>query len=104
MRDLGKEAAKNNIFEHQKDRVIGLRKELDEVMLLEDRSWRQKAKLKSVKETDVNTRLFHRVVNRRRMKSLIKEFELNNGMMDRRSEVILKRFVILIGTYTLKRL
>lgn len=52
------------------------RNELEEVVLKEMRSLREKTKVKWAKEGDVNSKLFFRVVNGRRRRNFIKELEL----------------------------
>lgn len=76
MKNLDKLAVENNLLESQKETLIGLRKELKEVLLKELRSWRQKAKIKWAKEGDAKTRLYHRMVNGHKRKSMNKNWNL----------------------------
>lgn len=76
----------NNISESQKDHLIGPRNKLDEAMLEEQTA--DKSKNKWVKEGDTNTRLYHRVVNGCGRKSLTKELEHKNRVVERNVETI----------------
>lgn len=48
-------------------------------MFSNESNWRQKAKIKWVEVGDANTCLFHCMVKGRRVKSVTKELELENG-------------------------
>ncbi|RVW16109.1 Transposon TX1 uncharacterized 149 kDa protein [Vitis vinifera] len=53
--------------------------ELEELILREEIHWRQKAKVKWVKEGDCNSKFYHKVANGRRNRKYIKELENERG-------------------------
>ena len=55
--------------------------ELEELILREEIHWRQKARVKWVKEGDCNSKFFHKVANGRRNRKFIKELENENDLM-----------------------
>ncbi|KAJ9678120.1 hypothetical protein PVL29_022881 [Vitis rotundifolia] len=62
--------------------------ELEELILREEIHWRQKARVKWVKEGDCNSKFFHKVANGRRNRKFIKELENESGLMLNNSENI----------------
>ena len=54
----------------------------------EEIHWRQKARVKWVKEGNCNSRFFHKVANGRRNRKFINELENENGLMLNNSESI----------------
>ena len=62
--------------------------ELEELILREEIHWRQKARVKWVKEGDCNSKFFHKVVNGRRNRKFIKVLENERGLMLNNSESI----------------
>ncbi|KAJ9691416.1 hypothetical protein PVL29_013559 [Vitis rotundifolia] len=62
--------------------------ELKELILREEIHWRQKAKVKSVKEGDCNSKFFHKVANGRRNRKFIKVLENERGVVLNNSESI----------------
>ncbi|RVW44362.1 LINE-1 retrotransposable element ORF2 protein [Vitis vinifera] len=56
--------------------------ELEELILREEIHWKQKAKIKWVKEGDCNSKLFHKVANGRRNKNFIKILENERVFQD----------------------
>ena len=62
--------------------------ELEELILREEIHWRQKARVKWVKEGDCNSKFFHKVANGRRNRKFIKELENESGLMLNNSESI----------------
>ena len=60
--------------------------ELEELILREEIHWRQKAKVKWVKDEDCNSKLFHKVANRRRNRNFIKFLENERGLVLDNSE------------------
>lgn len=63
MRDLDKKEVEGNTSEDQKRQLVELKNDLDVVRIQEEKCWRQKTKLKWVKDEDANTSLFHWMVN-----------------------------------------
>lgn len=55
--------------------------------------WRQKMRLRWVKEGDANSKLFHNVVNNRRNKSSISRLEKENGEVVQNIEDVLKELI-----------
>ncbi|KAL6340733.1 hypothetical protein AAG906_021271 [Vitis piasezkii] len=55
--------------------------ELEELILREEIHWRQKAKVKWVKERDCNSKFFHKVANGRRNRKFIKFLENERGSL-----------------------
>ncbi|RVW92050.1 hypothetical protein CK203_037097 [Vitis vinifera] len=62
--------------------------ELEELILREEIHWRQKARVKWVKEGDCNSSFFHKVANGKRNRKFIKELENESGLMLNNSESI----------------
>ncbi|RVX09479.1 Transposon TX1 uncharacterized 149 kDa protein [Vitis vinifera] len=60
--------------------------ELEELMLREEIHWRQKAKVKWVKEGDCNSKFYHKVANGRRNRKYIKELENERGLVLKNAE------------------
>ena len=61
---------------------------LEEIILREEIHWRQKAKVKWVKDGDCNSKLFHKVANGRRNRNFIKFLENERGLVLDNSESI----------------
>ena len=53
--------------------------DLEEVLLKEKASWRQKTKIQRVKKGNDNAMLLNKVATRRKKKSLIKELQIRDG-------------------------
>ncbi|KAJ9680329.1 hypothetical protein PVL29_019598 [Vitis rotundifolia] len=68
--------------------------ELEELILREEIHWRQKARMKWVKEGDCNSRFFHKVANGRRNRKFIKELENERGLMLNNSESIKEEILL----------
>ena len=62
--------------------------ELEELILREEIHWRQKARVKWVKEGDCNSKIFHKVANGRRNRKYIKVLENERGLVLNNSESI----------------
>ncbi|RVW17671.1 Transposon TX1 uncharacterized 149 kDa protein [Vitis vinifera] len=60
--------------------------ELEELILREEIHWRQKAKVKWVKEGDCNSKFYHKVANGRRNRKYIKELENERGLVLKNAE------------------
>ncbi|RVX15151.1 Transposon TX1 uncharacterized 149 kDa protein [Vitis vinifera] len=61
---------------------------LEEIILRKEIHWRQKAKVKWVKDGDCNSKLFHKMANERRNKNFIKFLENERGLVLDNSESI----------------
>ena len=68
--------------------------ELEEIILREEIHWRQKAKVKWVKDEDCNSKLFHKVANWRRNRNFIKLLENESGLVLDNSESITKEILL----------
>ena len=55
--------------------------ELEDLILREEIHWRQKARVKWVKEGDCNSKFFHKVANGRRNRKYIKSLENETGLV-----------------------
>ncbi|RVW53692.1 putative ribonuclease H protein [Vitis vinifera] len=64
------------------------KRELEELILREEIHWRQKAKVKWVKEGDCNSKFYHKVANGRRNRKYIKELENERGLVLKNAESI----------------
>ncbi|RVX05720.1 Transposon TX1 uncharacterized 149 kDa protein [Vitis vinifera] len=62
--------------------------EQEELILREEIHWRQKAKVKWVKEDDCNSKFYHKVANGRRNRKYIKELENERGLVLKNAESI----------------
>ena len=75
------------------DLVITIRKEVQELLIREEKMWRQRSRISWLKEGDRNTRYFHsKASHRRRRKSLV-VLRLENGDLITDSEQIGSQFV-----------
>ena len=68
--------------------------ELEEIILREEIHWRQKAKVKWVKDGDCNSKLFHKVANGRRNRNFIKFLENERGLVLDNSESITEEILL----------
>ena len=68
--------------------------ELEELILREEIHWRQKAKVKWVKERDCNSKFFHKVANGRRNRKFIKFLENERGLVLNNSESIIEEILL----------
>ena len=64
------------------------RKELEELWLKEEDYWRQKSRIKWIKEGDCNSKFFHRAANGRRNKKFIKSLVSEEGVTLSNIEII----------------
>ena len=64
------------------------KEELEELILREEIHWRQKVRVKWVKEGDCNSKFFHKVANGRRNRKFIKVLENERGVVLNDSESI----------------
>lgn len=79
IRELDRLNYENMISNIEKNHLIEMKNALEEVLIKEDRCWRQNVKIKCAKDGDANIRVFHMVVNGWRKRSVIKEIGLKNG-------------------------
>ncbi|KAJ9697646.1 hypothetical protein PVL29_006989 [Vitis rotundifolia] len=68
--------------------------ELEEIILREEIHWRQKAKIKWVKDGDCNSKLFHKVANGRRNRNFIKFLENERGLVLDKPESITEEILL----------
>ncbi|RVX21695.1 Transposon TX1 uncharacterized 149 kDa protein [Vitis vinifera] len=69
------------------------KEELEELILREEIHWRQKARVKWVKEGDCNSKFFHKVANGRRNRKFIKVLENESGVVLNDSESIIEEIL-----------
>ena len=67
---------------------------LEEIILREEIHWRQKAKVKWVKDGDCNSKLFHKVANGRQNRNFIKFLENERGLVLDNSESITEEILL----------
>ena len=66
-----------------------LRKKFGDLVLKEEISWNQKAKMKGVIEWDGNSKLFHRIVNQKKTNKMIYKLEKEDGsVVDSEGDII----------------
>ncbi|RVW86011.1 Transposon TX1 uncharacterized 149 kDa protein [Vitis vinifera] len=68
--------------------------ELEELILREEIHWRQKGRVKWVKEGDCNSKFFHKVANGRRNRKFIKVLENESGLVLNNSERIIEEILL----------
>ncbi|RVX08287.1 hypothetical protein CK203_017628 [Vitis vinifera] len=68
--------------------------ELEELILREEIHWRQKARVKWVKEEDCNSKFYHKVANGRRNRKYIKELENERGLVLKNVESITEEILL----------
>ena len=74
--------------------------ELEELILREKIHWRQKVKVKWVKDGDYNSKFFHKVANDRRNRNFIKFLENERGLVLDNSESITEIFLYFKKLYS----
>ena len=74
--------------------------ELEELILREKIHWRQKVKVKWVKDRDNNSNFFHKVVNGRRNRNFIKFLENERGLVLDNSESIIEEILLYLKSST----
>ena len=74
--------------------------ELEELILREKIHWRQKVKVKWVKDRDNNSNFFHKVVNGRRNRNFIKFLENERGLVLDNSESIIEEILLYVKSST----
>ena len=73
------------------------RKELEDLLLKEEVQWRQKSRVKWIKEGDCNSKFFHRVATGRRSRKFIKSLIFERRETLSNIEVISEEIVNLFG-------
>ena len=73
------------------------RRELEDLLLKEEVQWRQKSKVKWIKEGDCNSKFFHRMTTRRRNKKFIKSLISERGETLSNIKVISEEIVNFFG-------
>ncbi|RVW72039.1 putative ribonuclease H protein [Vitis vinifera] len=73
------------------------RKELEDLLLKEEVQWRQKSRVKWIKEGDCNSKFFHRVATGRRSRKFIKSLISERGETLNNIEVISEEIVNFFG-------
>ena len=73
------------------------RKELEDLLLKEEVQWRQKSRVKWIKEGDYNSKFFHRVAIGRRSRKFIKSLISERGETLSNIEVISEEIVNFFG-------
>ena len=68
--------------------------DLKELILRKEIHWRQKARVKWVKEEDCNSKFFHKVANGRRNRKFIKVLENERGLVLNNVESITKEILL----------
>ncbi|KAJ9693494.1 hypothetical protein PVL29_012324 [Vitis rotundifolia] len=68
--------------------------ELEELVLREEIHWRQKVRVKWVKEGDCNSRFFHKVANGKRNRKFIKMLENERGLVLNNAESIIEEILL----------
>ncbi|RVW17847.1 hypothetical protein CK203_078615 [Vitis vinifera] len=79
--------------EHLVQRALR-KKELEELILREEIHWRQKVRVKWVKEGDCNLKFFHKVANGRQNGKFIKMLENERGLVLNNSESITEEILL----------
>ena len=74
------------------------RRKLKELLLKEKVQWRQKSRVKWIKEGDCNSKLFHRVANGRRNRKFIKSLVSEEGVTLSNIEIISEEMVNFLGS------
>ena len=69
------------------------RRELKDLLLKEEVHWRQKSRVKWIKEGDCNSKFFHRMTNGRQSRKFIKSLIFEKGVALSNIEVISKEIV-----------
>uniref|UniRef100_A0A2N9I518 Reverse transcriptase domain-containing protein n=1 Tax=Fagus sylvatica TaxID=28930 RepID=A0A2N9I518_FAGSY len=75
------------------DLVITIRKEVQELLIREEKMWRQRSRTSWLKEGDRNTRYFHSKASHRRRRNSLAVLRLENGDLITDSEQIGSQFV-----------
>ena len=93
--DLKEESG--NIDDNLRKERWELKDNLEKVILKEEISWRQKARIKWVREWDNNSKLFHKIVNMKKCNNLINKLEKDNGKILEEEESIVNEIIAFFG-------
>ena len=77
----------HGLSEVELDEKVVLRSEIQNLLSLEEVSWRQKSRMLCIKEEDNNTKFFHKVANSRRRYNHISMLEVNGVIYEDESEM-----------------
>ena len=77
----------HGLSEVELDEKVVLRSEIQNLLSLEEVSWRQKSRMLCIKEGDNNTKFFHKVANSRRRYNHISMLEVNEVIYEDESEM-----------------
>ncbi|KAJ9685197.1 hypothetical protein PVL29_017290 [Vitis rotundifolia] len=98
--DLGRidliEQERNLNIDLVSERILR-RRELEDLLLKEEVHWRQKSRVKWIKEGDCNSKFFHRMANGRRSRKFIKSLISKRGVTLSNIEVISEEIVNFFG-------
>ncbi|XP_075655074.1 uncharacterized protein LOC142625274 [Castanea sativa] len=77
----------NGLFEVEIGERVVLRSQIQNLLSLEEVSWRQKSRMLCIKEGDNNTKFFHKMANSRRRYNHISMLEVNGVIYEDESEM-----------------
>ena len=78
----------HGLFEVELGERAVLRSQIQNLLSLEEVSWRQKSRMLCIKEGDNNTKFFHKVANSRRRYNHISMLEVNGVIYEDESEMV----------------
>jgi hypothetical protein len=82
-----------SVLGHGHDSVISIRKEVQELLIREEKMWRQRSRTSWLKEGDRNTKYFHSRASHRRRRNSLVVLRLENGDIITEAEQIGIQFV-----------
>ena len=80
-----------------------LREKFGDLVLKEEISWNQKAKIRGVREWDGNSKLFHWVVNNKKVNKMISKLEKKDGSILEGEDEIVSEIVSYVEELYTKR-
>jgi hypothetical protein len=86
-------AEERSVLGHGHDSVISIRKEVQELLIREEKMWRQRSRTSWLKEGDRNTKYFHSRASHRRRRNSLVFLRLENGDIVTDAEQIGTQFV-----------
>ena len=78
----------HGLFEMELGERAVLRSQIQNLLSLEEVSWRQKSRMLYIKEGDNNTKFFHKMANSRRRHNHISMLEVNGVIYEDESEMV----------------